>query len=97
MQILCVESAHWLGGCDGRSLEATTATEVSLGLLVLLERPQARVPEKTLRLYLLPESELFKLQSFLYRPQVQKRHSSVEAHRSAQAWAVSSVEEAAML
>ena len=86
-----------LGGLSGCSLEATTPTEVSLGLVVLLESPQAQVPEMILGLYLLPESELFKLQSFLLRPQFQKRHSSVEAHRSAQAWAVSSVEEAAML
>ena len=47
MQILFVESAHWLGGCDGRTLETTTPTEVSLRLVVLSESPQARVPEMT--------------------------------------------------
>ena len=73
MQILCVESAHWLGGYPGCSLEATTPTEVSLGLVVLLESPQAQVPEMILGLYLLPESELFKLQSFMREPQFQKR------------------------
>ena len=85
MQYVDLESAHMLGLCRGSSLEATTPTEVSLGLVVLLESPQTRVPEKTLGLYLLPESELFTLQSFISEPQVQNRHFLVEAHRSAQA------------
>ena len=85
MQIVNSESAHMLGGYPGCSLEATTPAEVSLGLVVLLESPQTRVPEKTLGLYLLPESELFTLQSFISEPQVQNRHFLVEAHRSAQA------------
>ena len=55
MQTVLSESAHMLGGYFGCSLEATTATEVSLGLVVLLESPQARVPEMTLELYLLPD------------------------------------------
>ena len=74
MQIDDSESAQLLGGCLGCSLEATTPTEVSLGLVVLLESPQARVPEMILGLYLLPESELFTLQSFISEPQVQNRH-----------------------
>ena len=89
MQILCVESAHMLGGCPGCSLEATTPTEVSLRLVVLSESPQPRVPEMTPPLYLLPASDFFTLQSLLPGLQVQKKHLSVEAQNSAQAWALS--------
>ena len=89
MHIEGLESAHLLGGYPGYSLEATTPTEVSLRLVVLSESPQARVPEMTPPLYLLPESELFTLQSLLSGLQVQKKHLSVEAQNSAQAWALS--------
>ena len=90
MQIEDLESAQYLGGPDGCSLEATTPTEVSLGLEDLLESPQALVPEMALKLYLLPESDLFTLQSFLFGSQVQKRHPSVKTQNSAQACALSS-------
>ena len=88
MHIEDLESAQFLGKYPGCSLEATTPTDVSLGLVVLLESPQARVPDMTPPLYLLPESELFTLQSFLLGLQVQKRHPSVEAQNTAQAWAL---------
>ena len=89
MHIVFSESAHLLGGLRGCSLEATTPTEVSLRLVVLLESPQARVPEMTSWLYLLPASDFFTLQSLLPGLQVQKKHLSVEAQNSAQAWALS--------